>query len=78
MVKAITASHGMLKNGLLDNNDWNPWNDQGKRMYDGLKANKNIIMFICGHVKEGYREEVFEGRKIPIYMSDIWNIKKHN
>jgi|GEM_PF-4675183 len=67
--KAIVVSHGMLKWGPLQHGQ-NPWNNQGLRLYEGLKRNKNILFFLCGHVKEGYREEVFDGHKIRIFMSD--------
>lgn len=68
--KAIVVSHGLLKGGPLDSKGQNPWNDQGLRTYEGLKANTNIIMFLCGHVNQGYREEIYHGHKIPVYMSD--------
>jgi hypothetical protein len=68
--KAIVVSHGMLKWGPIEPSGYNPWNPQGERIYLGLRDNPNVMMFLCGHVKEGYREEVYKGRHFPFYMSD--------
>lgn len=67
--KAIIVTHGMLKAQPIING-MNAWNNQGERIYNDLKDNKNILMFLCGHVNQGYRQDVYNGHTIRTFMSD--------
>lgn len=74
--KAIVVSHYLIgNNGTAGTNQGTQgaWRSQGQTMYNRLKSRPNLFMMLCGHVGdngEGYREEVFEGRTVRIFLSD--------
>lgn len=64
--RAIVTSHWIVNTG-------NPasWGGAGQMMYENLKDNPNLFMFLCGHVSgEGQRTDIFKGRAIYSLLQD--------
>lgn len=65
--RVILTSHWIINTG-------NPatFGGQGQALYDNLKDNPNLFLFLCGHVHgDGRRFDVFQGRTIYSVLSDF-------
>ncbi|WP_256009250.1 metallophosphoesterase [Desertivirga xinjiangensis] len=72
--KAFIVSHSMLT--LENDKGQNAWSRQGKRIYEALKGNTNIIAMLCGHISgEGFRRDVYNGHVIRTYLTDYQSEK---
>jgi len=63
--RAIIVSHFILAIG----GNFGP---QGQKLYDGLKANPNLFLMLCGHEPgEGRRSDTFDGNVVHTVLADF-------
>lgn len=66
--RAIVVTHSLLEGNAGE------FNAQGQPIYDGLKANTNIFLMLCGHWPEAkWRMDTFNGNTIRTFLSDYSN-----
>jgi hypothetical protein len=64
--RAIVVSHWIVNTGFNAT-----FSGQGQAIYDGLKANTNLFLMLCGHVPgEGQRTNTYQGRIVWSLLSD--------
>jgi hypothetical protein len=64
--RAIVASHYIIGSGFNA-----AFSAQGQAIYDGLKANTNLFLMLCGHTTtEGQRTNVYQGRTVWSVLTD--------
>lgn len=72
--KAIIVSHWIINaNGTFG--------AQGQAVYNGLKANPNLMLMLCGHINpngEARRSDVFNGKTVHTLLSDYQDINGGN
>ena len=63
--RAIIVSHFILAIG-------GSFGSQGQKLYDGLKANPNLFLMLCGHEPgEGRRSDTFNGNVVHTVLADF-------
>ncbi len=65
--KAIVVSHWILGGDAPNNNSFGT---AGQHIYDGLKANPNLFLTLCGHWSRGHRVDVYNGSAVTSLMGD--------
>jgi len=67
--RAIVVSHSILETTTRPTPS--AWTTEGQAKFDGLKANTNLFLMLCGHAHGiGFRHEVVSGRSIDIILAD--------
>jgi hypothetical protein len=72
--KAIIVSHWII-------NADGTFGAQGQAVYNGLKANPNLMLMLCGHINpngEARRSDVFNGKTVHTLLSDYQDINGGN
>lgn len=72
--KAIIVSHWII-------NADGTFGAQGQAVYNGLKANSNLMLMLCGHINpngEARRSDIFNGKTVHTLLSDYQDINGGN
>jgi hypothetical protein len=72
--KAIIVSHWII-------NADGTFGAQGQAVYNGLKANPNLMLMLCGHINpngEARRSDLFAGKTVHTLLSDYQDINGGN
>ena len=68
--RAIVITHSLLNIGNPA-----PWTAQGQAIFDGVKANTNVFLMLCGHEHgTGIRTETYNGNTINLLLSDYQSL----